>query len=623
MRSKATTWEGVKRLKLARMVRGLVPRWSLLSLILCFQLLARTQAQEATIASITVKGNKNLNSEFIINASGLRVGGPVNQSVLDEAKRRLLQTQLFGANLEDEEDAIRIEALLDEKGAQVTIEVQENDLVRGINITGTGPIPAKVIRELLMTKEGFVLNMGTLRRDANAIQEYYRSKGYLASVSSDLSMPDGILEIPIVVARVDEVKLSGLKKTRPYVITRETKLKKGEYYNAETLQKDYYKIVNTDLFSEVSPAVVLKSPGLVDITWNLVEKRTGNFMVFIGYSSRNSLVGGAELVENNFRGRGQSVSLRWDRGGYADRTSIEAGFTEPWLDSKNTSLSVSVYDKTVYRFSRSVYGTAPVGDRADDYYEVHTGGQVNLGRPLTETYRASVGLRVDNVDLPALNVSAVDASALQKGPIYVLSGRLTHNTRDVNLDPSSGGFEVYSLDLGTANLKPAYLPPGTTPLVQGSVSFQKLQVDARRYFSLRGKRKNANERIPTLALRLSVGLTGGTVPFFEQYFMGGAETLRGYHEDRFWGKYLFLISAELRAPLANALTGVVFVDVGDAWGGPYSGVRLVNFEQHRNFQPRVGIGVGLRVMTPIGAIRIDQGFGSEGGRTHFSIGHVF
>jgi outer membrane protein insertion porin family len=585
----------------------------------------RAHAQDPVIAGITVKGNKNLNQESVIASSGLKVGAVVTQATLDDAKRRLLQLQLFGANrAEDPDGAVRITATVDAAGAQVLIEVEENDLVKGVNITGSGPIAAKAVRDLMQTKEGFVLNLGTLGRDASAIQDFYASKGYMAIVSSDLAMPNGILEVPIVVAKVDEVKITGLHKTKQRVVTREMRLKKGEYYNSDTLRKDYYRIFNTDLFADISPAIVPKSPGLVDITLNIEEKRSGNVAVFIGYSSRNSLVGGAEIVESNFMGKGQGVSLRWDTGGLANRNSLEAGFSEPWLDNRHTSLSVSAYDKTVYRFAQSIYSTSGTSQSGDsDYYEVHTGAQATVSRPFGEAYRGSVGLRFDNVNLPVLNLNPTDAAALQRGPLMAANLRATHNTRDIDLDPSSGGYEIYSLDIGRADLKPLSTSGTQTSVVTGVVNYQKLQADARRYLSLQGRRKDAKDRKTTLALRLAGGTMGGTAPFFEQYFVGGAETLRGYNEDRFWGKSMLLASAELRAPLAPSLTGVVFVDMADAWGGPYAGVRFSGFVQHTSFSPSVGFGLGLRVVTPIGPIRIDQGFGSEGARTHFSIGHVF
>jgi outer membrane protein insertion porin family len=119
-----------------------------------------------------------------------------------------------------------------------------------------------------------------------------------------------------------------------------------------------------------------------------------------------------------------------------------------------------------------------------------------------------------------------------------------------------------------------------------------------------------------------LGASSGTLPFFEQSFVGGAETLRGYREDRFWGSYLMLASAEIRQPLARGLTGVLFTDAGDAWGGDYQQVSIQGFTQS-TFRIHPAIGLGMRVRTPLGPIRLDYGFGDEGGRFDFSIGNVF
>ena len=88
---------------------------------------------------------------------------------------------------------------------------------------------------------------------------------------------------------------------------------------------------------------------------------------------------------------------------------------------------------------------------------------------------------------------------------------------------------------------------------------------------------------------------------------------------------MFLASVELRKPIAQAMSGVVFVDYGDAWGIPpvFSGVDINGLSQSNNFVGNVGIGVGMRVATPIGNLRLDYGIGSEGGRTHFSTGQAF
>ena len=111
-------------------------------------------------------------------------------------------------------------------------------------------------------------------------------------------------------------------------------------------------------------------------------------------------------------------------------------------------------------------------------------------------------------------------------------------------------------------------------------------------------------------------------------FLGGSQSLRGYLEDRFWGQNVLLGSIEYRRPLANRITGVLFSDVGDAWGAnsafQFTNKQLrTDFQQSENFRLYPAIGVGLRVATPIGPVRLDYGYGLQGGRLAFSIGQSF
>ncbi len=89
--------------------------------------------------------------------------------------------------------------------------------------------------------------------------------------------------------------------------------------------------------------------------------------------------------------------------------------------------------------------------------------------------------------------------------------------------------------------------------------------------------------------------------------------------------------------MGTSLIGVLFADYGDAWGArnihrnpndpslvndPFKKI-LEEMPQHDGFSPSLGYGLGIRVATPIGPLRLDYGFGDEGSRAHFSIGHVF
>ena len=157
--------------------------------------------------------------------------------------------------------------------------------------------------------------------------------------------------------------------------------------------------------------------------------------------------------------------------------------------------------------------------------------------------------------------------------------------------------------------------------------FGKLGIDLRRYVSLNGKRAPGKFNQPkrVLATRLLIGTTARNIPFFEQYFLGGADSLRGYDTDRFWGSNLALVQAELRIPVGkdNNFQGVLLFDGGDAWGSIYQQQGL---QQHTAFKFESDYGVGIRLVTPIGPIRLDLAKPTTGGgslRTQFSIGQSF
>jgi outer membrane protein insertion porin family len=114
---------------------------------------------------------------------------------------------------------------------------------------------------------------------------------------------------------------------------------------------------------------------------------------------------------------------------------------------------------------------------------------------------------------------------------------------------------------------------------------------------------------------------------------------------------------ELRVPFANSLQGVLFSDLGDAWGSGLRGnpqlyANYLNWRshggdsngdgiqdpaplfstydayeyrmpQHTGLELHFSYGAGVRVKTPIGALRLDYGISKEGKRTHFSISQTF
>lgn len=590
------------------------------ALVLCLLMIPAIAQEGKKITQVVVTGNQNINKETIENVIKLVPGSEYSKDAVENDRVAIDALGYFSAVSTRNEET--------PEGLRVIYDVTENPVVKSISIAGSDPVSTETILGLMRTKPNQVLNYDALDKDVTAIQDYYRQQGYVAYVTEDLGIDrvTGELVIPILVSTVENVRISGNRKTKTYVFLREMKTKPGMVFNMKTLQDDLARIYNLDLLETYqSPRIEPGSTiGELDVVIPVVEKKTGNVGVGIGYSAGSKLVGRAELTETNFRGRGEGVTLLWETGtseGLDGSSSYELGFYKPWIDEKHTSLSFNVYNKLLYRFSSAIFGSSQ-DINGQTYNERHKGGTLGLSRPLTEKTRAYITLRGESVETANLESTVLNRFVASDGNVRSGTLRLTNNTRDFDRDPADGWYRSISAELGSSDVIQHFSSneEDDQPL---KGPYQKLQIDLRHYRSAEGRKITPTDKRTTIAFRLECGIGNGDLPFFEQFFVGGAESLRGYREDRFWGDKMLLASVEYRRPVSQGLTGVLFADYGDAWGAPSIYDISDELTQHNNFSPRLGVGLGLRVNTPIGNLRLDYGVGSEGARTHFSIGQAF
>ena len=622
-----------------------------LSLCLGLALAAACHAQnEPLIAEVRVEGNDYISAEAIIEevSNIFKIGAPLTAQVRALAIAKIKKLGYF--------DEVTVGVEKAEKGVAVIITVVEKKRVSKVLLVGNTVITDEQLREAVFIREGHVIDDTTIRRDVRRIEDFYSQHGYLAHVSDAQVGKFGVITFVIEEARIEDVIVEGLVRTKEIVVKREIDLEPGQLFREQDVVAQARRIFNIGIFENVGTDI---RPGIQDpergviIALQVEEKRTGQASVAVGYSNLDDFVLVLSVAENNFRGRAERISADIELFG---RTSYETKFYEPYLDSKGTSLSVRLFDTE--RKRRFVGGTS-ISTSEDIFDERRKGLSFSVGMPTSRVTRFNLGFRSEEVSSSYLQGTRVigsgpytpgsggDASGGTwsrtrpgddmsggydtfdpgrltdapgpgdlSGPIVVAAplhpggtitsftlGRAT-DTRDIRTNPTAGGYREIAVEYAG-------------DVLGGEVSFQKVTAEQRIYKKM-GRRD-------VLAARLMFGASFGDLPLFESFAVGGANTLRGYEDDRFRGEDLVLLNVEYRRGISDKLSVVGFVDVGSAFGGDFPTV-VPGFSvpaDDDSFDAHVGVGVGLRVVTPIGPIRLDFGFGDDGSQAHFSFGHMF
>ncbi len=572
-------------------------------------------AQQPLIADIVVRGNEWTPAEGILDEVKdiLRIGEPYTPAKALAAREAIMKLGWY--------DTVALSYEQVREDVRVVIEVVEKQRIEQIVFVGNTVISDEELRENILTQISHVHDESRIRKDAGRIQEYYFKKGYIAQVAATPVDSFGALSFIINEAYVEDIAIEGLKRTHEWVVRRQIRTRGRELYQREQIAQDINRIFNMQLFGDVKldlrPGKEEPSKAVIPIII-VEEKQTGMVSMAAAYSELDGFVAMLSDAENNFRGRAERISLDLELFG---RSSYDFSFYEPYLDSKDTALDLSVFDT---ERQRRFVGGAAVTLAEDEFKERRTGVTVALARPTSETERITLGLRTEEVsssylqgvrELGGTTIAAVPGE--DDEPIKVAAplhpgGRVNsltlgwrRDSRDIILNPTRGRYNSIAVECAGG-------------LLAGENTYQQYRWDERRYWPVRGGRD-------VVALRVLLGTTTGNIPLFDSFSVGGAPSLRGYEQDRYRGESMVLANAEYRYGLSKSLTVVGFVDAGDAYGGSFRTV-VPGFDitaDDQDFECHVGFGFGIRAVTPLGPLRLDFGFGEDGSQTHFGFGHTF
>lgn len=579
-----------------------------------------------TVREVTVRGNSIINETAIKTAMRLTSGQPASDTAVQKDESEILGLGFF------KKVSISYKNVGDTQ-VDLIVDVEEYPIVKEIRIEGNTVVPTADIEKVILAHQelGQIWNNRNAQPIVQGVKALYDALGYFAEFEQlgPIDESPGTLNVKLLEAKVGTITLKGLSRTRESTIRRMMKTKPGEAFNLELFQRDLQELYYTYWFEDVKPSRnVGDTPSTFDFTLDFKEARTAQLNVGVALDPQSRLVGTASYGDTNFQGRGQGVGIQLYQAATGGGPSVELAFSNRFYDSLDTSMSAKLFSKVVYNFTGTgIFDTGgPVNDN-ERFDERQTGFSLNFVRPIGKNNRYSLGLLARNARTINLTTTTTDNYVQQDGDLVTLQLGWEQSTTIPTVEPYAGNAFKIVLEPGYSNITKIGGNVAQYSNTLGPSTFLRSSVQYRQYWSKAPKKKEGEDEIqldaprPVLAFKAEYGHITGTVPFFEQLFVGGAGSLRGYDNQRFWGSQSLLTTLEYRHPIERSFSVVGFVDYGGAWGG-YG--EFGQFTQSQGINLKLGYGLGVAFRTPLGPIRIDFAFNQEGkSRTHFSFGTSF
>lgn len=598
------------------------------------------QEPRVLVAEVDVVGVEGELENLIYNTIKTQPGRTTTRSQVQEDINAIYVTGFFAL--------VEVDVADTPLGVRLTFQVQPNPTLNRVTVetiptpSAESVLPDQVVQDIFQPQYGQILNLRDLQTGITEINEWYSNNGYdLAQVvgspevSEDgtvtLIVAEGVIE-DVQVQFFDEENKPTDGRTRDFIVTREVELKPGDVFNRNTAQRDLQRVFGLGLFEDVrlsfSPG---SDPSQVVVNVEVVESSTGSVAAGAGISSASGLFGTISYQQQNLGGNNQILGAELQVG--TRDLLFDVNFTNPWIatDPYRTSYTVNGFRR---RSISLVYDGDDSSIRTEDGDDrpriVRTGGGVVFSRPLAESpydrpkWTLSTGLQYQHVTVrnadgdlsptareedDSINLAFSDSGI---DDLFLLRFGASQDFRNDPLQPTSGyvvrlGMEQ-SIPLGSGNI--------LLNRVRGSYSYY-IPVGLLKFDFMRDKPQ-------ALAFNVQAGTILGDLPPYEAFVLGGSNSVRGYGEGELGSARSYVqATAEYRFPIYSVVGGAFFFDVGSDLGsgsavpGNPSGIRDLPGSGY-------GYGLGIRVQSPLGPIRIDYGFNDSGdSRLHFGIGERF
>ncbi|WP_421726250.1 autotransporter assembly complex protein TamA [Bauldia sp.] len=385
----------------------------------------------------------------------------------------------------------------------------------------------------------------------------------------------GIWVEPGPMADFGRVSVSGAEGVNPDLILGRAGIDPGAPYSPKTTRRAEQRLRDLGVFESVRviPGAQLDPDGTIPIEIVVTERKRRVIGAGVDYSNTEGAIVGVFWANRNLWGGAESLRLY----GQVSRL-FDSDFDEPDFRVAGLFRKPGVFDPMT-DFTLRADGFR---ETTDAYRVTTVETEAGLTRVFSDTVSGSALVEIERT-------RTEDAIPEEDYLIATLTGAIDWDTRDNALDPTRG----FNLHFEAA---PAYDFLQDKPFATFRKDFSAYRaLDRDRRFILAG-------RVQTAVLAVD---DVRDVAANRRLYAGGAGSVRGYSYqsigprnkkgELIGGRSSFAVSGEVRYRISDSFGVVGFVDAGNAY---------------RDMVPEigdleVGVGGGIRYLTPVGPLRVD------------------
>ncbi|GAB6190342.1 outer membrane protein assembly factor BamA [Desulfocastanea catecholica] len=552
------------------------------------------------IKEISVEGNTTFDDDELLDQietsekwflSWLTEGGLLDMNMVQQDAARIvtyyndqgfLEAKIGEPEIKQEEEWLYVKFIVEE-GTRFKLGTVDftGDLLQGKD----------EMMKLLTIQDEEYLSRQAIRDDILKLTDYYSEAGFAFADIRPIvkKTPAGDhMDVTFDIRKnnlvyIERISIRGNSRTRDNVIRRELLIAEGGVFDSKALRESTQALQRLTYFEEVN---IIPEPSLNPDRMNVIvevkEKSTGNFSIGAGFSSADNLILMGQISENNFLGRGDTLSLSANISSSSSRYNL--GYTNPHLYDSALSWGLDLFS------TEREY---------DDYTKESVGGGIRIGYPIFGKWKVFGNYSYTDTDLTDVseNASYIIQESVDLHITSAVKMSLVRDTRNRLYGASKGSRNVLSV-------KYAGGPLG------GDAQFTKVEGSSGWYFPM-----------PLKTVFHVEGSAGQVfeneddkLPVYERFYLGGLNSVRGFEYgkispidpitgERIGGDKMWYTNVELIFPLmeTQGLHGLVFYDAGQVmdddenWG-----------EVNDNIKNAVGLGI--QWLSPMGPLSVVWGF---------------